>query len=144
MCRWVGATLHVVTEVVPQALARLEAQLGAALCEHHDDIVHQLARILVGLAVEEHQGRISRNGHPVGPKLCAHGCGRLAAPARTVCESCRKREQRQRQQLQRSQAAEVEAARQGKRGARAQELVNGQRTTVPQAWRQQVDAAVGG
>jgi hypothetical protein len=66
--------------VVAPTLQRLEAELDAALREHHETIVKQLARILVAMAVEEHHGDKHRAGGT--PKLCA-ACGeRLAAPAK--------------------------------------------------------------
>jgi hypothetical protein len=113
---------------VAPALAKLEAELDAALREHHDAIVSRLARILVGMAVEEHHGAARRDAGT--PKLCA-ACGtRLAAPARTVCHSCRGKQRRQRDKLRQAFNAEVAAARNGSRGERARQIAVGQRRTL--------------
>jgi hypothetical protein len=103
---------------------RLEAEIRAALREHEDEIVTALARVLVGTALEARDGR-SRNGRKPGPRLCA--CGRLAAPARTVCNSCRGRRRRERERLRQAHAAELEAAAAGRHGPRAKELLDGER-----------------
>jgi hypothetical protein len=117
--------------VVAPTLAKLEAELDAALREHHDSIVRQLARILVGMAVEEHHGSADCDADT--PKLCA-ACGtRLAAPARTVCHGCRGKQRRQRDKLRRAFAderdAELQAARNGHRGERARQIAAGERRT---------------
>jgi len=95
-----------VPEVLAPALARLESEIGVVLDERRDEIVRQLARILVGVVVEEHQGRRSRNGRPTGPKLCSVCEIRVAAPARTVCSSWKGRMGRQRQRLRQAQASD--------------------------------------
>ncbi|TML26002.1 MAG: hypothetical protein E6G26_12805 [Actinobacteria bacterium] len=113
-------------EVAVSALAKLEAELAAALTEHHDEIVRAVARILIAMAVEEHHGR-NGNVPPAGPKLCS-SCGkRLAAPARSVCHSCRGRDRRLREKLRSAHEAERAAAAAGQRGPRAAELARGER-----------------
>jgi hypothetical protein len=88
-----------VAEVVTPALARLEGEIADLLDRRRDELARQLARIVIGVVLEERQRGRGRNGRTAGPRLCARGCGRLAARARTVCESCRKREQRERARL---------------------------------------------
>jgi hypothetical protein len=121
-----------VAEVVTPALARLEAEIAAVLDERRDEIVGQLARILVAMAVEARHGERSRNGRPLGPKRCTV-CGGLAAPARTICHSCRGRIRRERERLRQAKNGELEAARNGARGPRAQELATGDRLHPAQA-----------
>jgi hypothetical protein len=121
---------------VPEAataseLQRLEAELGRYLDEQRDVIVGRLARILVGMAVEAHHGSRSRNGRPGGPKRCSI-CDGLAAPARTICHSCRGRIRRQKERLLDVRVHEVEAARNGHRGVRAAELASGARVDPAQ------------
>jgi hypothetical protein len=95
-----------VPAVLASALAQLESEIGVVLDQRRDEIVRQLARILVGVVVEERQGRRSRNGRPGGPKLCSVCEVRVAAPARTICSSCKGRLGRQRQQLRQAQASD--------------------------------------
>jgi hypothetical protein len=125
----IGQTPNV-SVTVPE-LARLENVLGTALDEHRDTIITQLARILVAMAVEEHHGTSNGNGRPAGPKRCTI-CGGLAAPQRTVCNACRKRQQRERERLRRAHGRELEAAARGERGERARELVLGARADPAQ------------
>jgi hypothetical protein len=115
--------------VVAPTLAKLEAELDAALREHHDSIVRQLARILVGMAVDEYRGDVHHDDG--APKLCA-ACGtRLAASRRTICHSCRGKQRRRLEKLRRASAAErdaeLQAARNGHRGERARQLASGER-----------------
>jgi hypothetical protein len=108
---------------VAPTLAKLEAELAAALEEHHDAIVARLARILVEMAVQEHYG----NELASGPKLCASCRVTLAAPQRTVCHSCRRRQRNERARLRQALTDEREAALAGERGERARQLVAGER-----------------
>jgi hypothetical protein len=114
-----------VSELATSALTRLEDEIRAAITEHEDEIVTAVARVLVGTAIEARNGGKSRNGRRPGPRLCA--CGRLAAPARTVCNSCRGRMRRDRERLRRQALDEHAAAAAGQRGERARELVAGER-----------------
>ena len=115
--------------VVAPTLAKLEAELDAALHEHNDEIVRAVARILIAMAVEEHHGEAQRDADT--PRLCA-ACGtRLAAPRRTVCHSCRGKQRRWQEKLRRTSTverdAELQAARNGHRGERARQIAAGDR-----------------
>jgi hypothetical protein len=120
------AIIDLVSVVAP-TLAKLEAELDAALREHHDSILRQLARILVAMAVEEHHGDARRAADK--PRLCAACGSRLAAPQRSICHSCRGKQRRQRDKLRRAFDVEVAAARNGSRGERAQQIAVGERRT---------------
>jgi hypothetical protein len=117
-----------VSEVAP-ALRKLETELADALAEHLNAIAHQLARALIGMAVEEHRARHG-DGGPAEPRLCTSCRARLAAPQRTVCHSCRRRQRNERARLRQEAAAERAAARNGQRGPRAKELALGERTVL--------------
>jgi hypothetical protein len=118
---------------VPEAaatLVKLEAEISAALTQHHDQLVHQIAIALVEAAAAEHVAR-SGNGHVNAPKLCAICKARLAADARTVCHSCRGRQRRERERLRREHIdAELAAAARGERGHRARAIVVGDERLV--------------
>jgi hypothetical protein len=114
-----------VSELATSALTRLEDEIRAALREHEDEIVTAVARVLVGTAIEARNGGKSRNGRKPGPRLCA--CGRLAAPARTVCNSCRGRMRCERERLRQAHTAELVAAAAGRHGPRAKDLLAGER-----------------
>jgi hypothetical protein len=121
------AIISVVAESPPApTLAKLEAEVSAAVNEHHDEIVHQVAVALVQIVVEE---RASKNGDapPRGPRLCVVCKTRLAADARRECHSCTGRRRRARERLRAAHAAEVAAAANGMRGVRAAELATGAR-----------------
>jgi hypothetical protein len=114
--------LAFVSTVAP-ALRKLEDQIGRILDEHRDAIARQVAIALVQLVAEE---RARANGTPLpGPRLCARCRVRLAARARTVCDSCRGRERRERERLRDAHAAELRAAATGARGPRGREVVLG-------------------
>jgi hypothetical protein len=119
----------VIIDPVPEAaptLVKLEAEISAALDEHHDQLVHRIAVALVEVAVQERAAKTG-NRRVAGPKLCSVCRVRLAADARTVCHSCRGRERRARERLRGARAAELRAAANGERGQRAKELVLGDR-----------------
>jgi hypothetical protein len=122
-------------------LARLEAEIAAMLDARRDELVHQIAIVLVEAAAAEHATR-NGNGPIAAPRLCSICKARIAADARTVCHSCRGRQRRARDKLRGAHAAELARVAAGERGARAQELVLGERTLVESAWNEQVDAAV--
>jgi hypothetical protein len=117
-----------VGETAP-TLAKLEAEIGTALIEHHDQLVHRIAVALVEIAVADHAAR-NGNGNGTTPKLCTICRARLAAKARTVCESCRKREQREPERLRKAHVAELERVAAGERGERAQAILLGERQSA--------------
>jgi hypothetical protein len=117
-----------VSEAAP-TLVRLEAEISTALTEHHDQLVRHIAIALVEIAVQERAAK-NGNGRVAGPKLCSVCRTRLAAEARTVCHTCRRRQRNERERLREAHAAEVAAAAQGERGLRAQALALGEETVV--------------
>jgi hypothetical protein len=84
--------------VVTPALSNLEAEIGQALDERRDEIVHRIAVALVEIAVRERAAK-NGNGRVSGPKVCAICRARLAAHHRTVCHACGGRERRERERL---------------------------------------------
>jgi hypothetical protein len=115
-----------VPKVAP-TLAKIEAEIDAALREHHDALVQLLARALISLAVQEHYDKTRGERHNSGPRLCADCRVNLAAERRTICHSCRRRRRNEQARLRRAAFAEEQAARNGYRGERARELATGAR-----------------
>jgi hypothetical protein len=81
-----AAVTVVIIDPVPEAaptLVKLEAEISAALVEHHDQLVHRIAVALVEVAVQERAAKTG-NRRVAGPKLCSVCRVRLAADARTA------------------------------------------------------------
>lgn len=113
-------------------LAKLEAELAATIRERSDELGHLVAVALVEIAVSERAAR-NGDGRAAGARLCTICRGRLAAPARTICHSCRGRMRREQERLRQERAREVEAARNGERGELARQFATGERVAVTRA-----------